>query len=82
MSPPLSSIILLLLVLVSVRRAHIRVEYSVSWLAAAVGLLMLSRLPSACRYAAAHVGLGNDPPLALFLIGRARFPDHVFPVSR
>ena len=37
MSPPVLSILLLIMVLVSVRRAHIRVEYSVSWLLAAVG---------------------------------------------
>ena len=37
------SILLLALVLISVRRAHIRVEYSVSWLVAALMLLMVSR---------------------------------------
>ena len=37
------SLVLLVIVLISVRRAHIRVEYSVSWLAAAVALLVLSR---------------------------------------
>ena len=37
------SVLLLTLVLVSVRRAHIRVEYSFSWLIAAVALLALSR---------------------------------------
>ena len=34
--------LLLLLVLASVRRAHIRVEYSVSWLLAAAALLILN----------------------------------------
>jgi hypothetical protein len=34
--------VLLLFVLVSVRRAHIRVEYSVSWLLAAVALARLA----------------------------------------
>lgn len=67
------AIVLLLLVLVSIRRAHIRVEYSVSWLAAAVGLIVLSRLPAAMQYAAEHIGLGNDPPLALFLTGASVF---------
>jgi hypothetical protein len=67
------AIILLLLVLFSIRRAHIRVEYSVSWLVAAVGLLVLSRLPGVMQYAAEHVGLGNDPPLALFLTGASAF---------
>jgi hypothetical protein len=37
------SVLLIGLVLLSVRRAHIRVEYSVSWLAAALVLLALSR---------------------------------------
>jgi hypothetical protein len=67
------AIILLLLVLFSIRRSHIRVEYSVSWLAAAVGLLVLSRLPFAMQYAAEHIGLGSDPPLALFLTAAAVF---------
>ena len=39
----LLSLVLLAIVLVSVRRAHIRVEYSVSWLGAAVTLIVLSR---------------------------------------
>jgi hypothetical protein len=67
------AIVLLLLVLFSIRRAHIRVEYSVSWLAAAVGLLVVSRLPGPMQFAAEHVGLGNDPPLALFLTGASVF---------
>ena len=37
------SVILLVLILISVRRAHIRVEYSVTWLVAAVAMLVLSR---------------------------------------
>ena len=67
------AIVLLIMVLFSIRRAHIRVEYSVSWLAAAVGLIVLSRLPFVMQYAAQHVGLGNDPPLALFLTAAAVF---------
>jgi hypothetical protein len=67
------AIVLLLLVLFSIRRAHIRVEYSVSWLAAAVGLIALSRMPSIMQYAAEHIGLGKDPPLALFLTGASVF---------
>ena len=67
------AIVLLIMVLFSIRRAHIRVEYSVSWLAAAVGLIALSRLPFVMQYAAEHVGLGKDPPLALFLTAAAVF---------
>ena len=37
------SVLLLIVVLASVRRAHIRVEYSVSWLLAAAAMLVLSR---------------------------------------
>ena len=37
------SVVLIGLVLASVRRAHIRVEYSVSWLVAGLVLLVLSR---------------------------------------
>jgi|SRR5580698_1510054 hypothetical protein len=58
--------LLLLLVLVSVRRAHIRVEYSVSWLLAAAALLILSR-SRALLEAAAHK-LGLYDPLALLLV--------------
>jgi len=61
------------MVLFSMRRAHIRVEYSVGWLATAAGLIVLSRLPVVMQYAAVHVGLGSDPPLALFLTAAAVF---------
>jgi hypothetical protein len=67
------AIVLLLLVLFSIRRAHIRVEYSMGWLAAAIGLLALSRMPGVMQYAAEHIGLGNDPPLAMFLTAAAVF---------
>jgi hypothetical protein len=67
------SIILLLMVLFSIRRAHIRVEYSMSWLFAAVGLLALSRSRPALNFISRHIGLGNDSPLALFLIGGSVF---------
>ena len=59
--------LLLLFVLVSVRRAHIRVEYSVSWLLAAAALLILSRSRGMLEAAANKLGL-SDPPLALLLV--------------
>jgi hypothetical protein len=59
--------LLLLFVLASVRRAHIRVEYSVSWLLAAAALLILSRSPGVLEAAAHKLGL-SDPPLTLLLI--------------
>ncbi|MEO7651737.1 MAG: DUF2304 domain-containing protein [Bryobacteraceae bacterium] len=61
------SLLLMLLVLLSVRRAHIRVEYSVSWLAAAVALLVLSRSPGLLGVIAAELGI-TYPPLVLVLI--------------
>ena len=67
------SIILLLMVLFSIRRQHIRVEYSMSWLLAACGLLALSRCRPALDFVATRIGLGVDSPLALFLIGGSVF---------
>jgi hypothetical protein len=63
----LLSIALILLVLFSVRRSHIRVEYSVSWLAASLVLLILSRSHALLTWIANFLGL-NDPPLALILL--------------
>jgi hypothetical protein len=62
-----TSAVLLALVLVSLRRAHIRVEYSVSWLAAAAVLLALSRAPGLLEAAAHQLGLAY-PPMALLLV--------------
>ena len=61
------SIVLMIMILFSVRRSHIRVEYSVSWLAASVILLALSRSPSALDWISDQLGLAN-PPLALILL--------------
>lgn len=61
------SLALLALVLFSIRRQHIRVEYSVSWFGAALALLVLSRWPAALQTLAGWLGIGN-PPLALLLI--------------
>ena len=61
------SLLLLALVLFSVRRSHIRVEYSVSWLAAAAILLVLSRSSPVLTWIAHQLGLA-DPPLALLLL--------------
>ena len=60
------SLCLMLLVLFSVRRAHIRVEYSVSWLAASFALLVLSRSQLTLQWIARFLGL--TPPMALALI--------------
>ena len=61
------SVLLLILVLASVRRAHIRVEYSVSWLIAAVALLVFSLASPLLRGAARLLGI-SSAPLALLLI--------------
>jgi|SRR5579864_4712234 len=61
------SILLMVVVLFSVRRSHIRVEYSVSWLGAAAILLLLSRSHATLNWIAAQLGLA-DPPLALIIL--------------
>lgn len=61
------SIALILLVLASIRRAHIRVEYSVSWLAAAFFVFLLSLSPVLLNGLATLVGF-EHPPLALLFI--------------
>ena len=66
------SIILLVLVLISVRRAHIRVEYSVSWLLAAAAMLILSRAHSLLNAVRNLIGL-PDSPLTLFLLAGGVF---------
>lgn len=58
---------MLLVVLFSVRRSHIRVEYSVSWLAASVILLILSRSSFALQWIAHQLGLA-DLPLAFVIL--------------
>jgi hypothetical protein len=68
------SILLIGMVLLSVRRAHIRVEYSVSWLAAALVLLALSRWPSLLDRIGGAMGIGTDAaPLALLVVTGAVF---------
>ncbi len=66
------SILLLIMVLISVRRAHIRVEYSVSWLLAALVMLILSRARPGLEYITRHAGI-PDTPLTLFLIAGSLF---------
>ena len=61
------SVALMALVLVSLRRAHIRVEYSVSWLAAGLFLFILSRSHGMLEWLTAELGL-PDTPLVLALL--------------
>jgi len=61
------SIALMVSILFSVRRSHIRVEYSVSWLGASVILLILSRSQATLDWIAVQLGL-HDAPLALIIL--------------
>jgi hypothetical protein len=63
----LLSVLLMGFVLFSVRRSHIRVEYSVSWLVAAGALLILSRSHTALNWIAGYLGL-TYPPIALIIL--------------
>jgi hypothetical protein len=63
------SLVLIVWVLASVRRAHIRVEYSVSWLFAGLALLALSRWRWPLERAGAYLGLPDAPLVLLFVIG-------------
>ena len=63
------SVVLILLVLRSVRRAHIRVEYSVSWLGASVTLLLLSRSRQALAWIGQLLGIEDSSLALLFIVG-------------
>ena len=66
------SLLLAGLVLVSVRREHIRVEYSVSWLVAAIALLILSRWQDLVRRIPAWIGV-SDTALAMLIVSGGVF---------
>ncbi len=61
------SLVLMFLVLYSVRRAHIRVEYSVSWLGAALALLLVSRSRTLLEWLNGYLGL-HEPAVALRIV--------------
>jgi hypothetical protein len=63
------AVVLIVLVLFSVRRSHIRVEYSVSWLGAALTLLVLSRSHRLLEYLGRLLGIGLPPLALLTLVG-------------
>jgi hypothetical protein len=63
------AVVLIAMVLFSVRRSHIRVEYSVSWLGAALTLLVVSRLHPVLVRLAALMGIGQPPLALLTLVG-------------
>lgn len=68
----LFSLGLIVLVLSSLRREHIRVEYSVSWLGAGVVLLAISRSPRLMDSLSDLLGIANAP-LALLVAVSAVF---------
>ena len=59
---------LIITVLIGLRRAPTRVEYSVSWLIAAVILLLLAQLPVPLRWFASWAGIQDPPTVLLFLV--------------
>ena len=61
------SLALIGLVLFDVRRAHIRVEYSVTWLGAGVFVLLLSRSTWALEQLTGLLGI-EYPPLAIVIV--------------
>jgi len=63
------TLVLICAVLVQVRRAHIRVEYSVSWLVAGVLLLLVALCPGLLPYLADTLGLDDRPLTLLLLVG-------------
>jgi hypothetical protein len=63
------TIVLILAVLLLVRRAHIRVEYSVSWLGAGVALLVLALYPGLLPTLARGAGLEDEALTLLLLVG-------------
>ncbi|MCP5111695.1 MAG: DUF2304 domain-containing protein, partial [bacterium] len=63
---------MIVLVLASLRRAHIRVEYSVSWLGAAVTLLVLSRFEPLLGWLSGLLGI-DHPPLAIVFVAFSVF---------
>lgn len=62
------SVLLIAGVLSSVRRAHIRVEYSVSWLVAGLVMLLLSRWMPALDWIADLIGISQAGPAAAPLV--------------
>ncbi len=75
------SVVLILFVLRSLRREHIRVEYSVSWLGAALTLLVLSRTRVVLEWLAGGLGHRRSAAGAVVHHGMP-FPDRLLPFLR
>ena len=56
-------------VLVQVRRAHIRVEYSVSWLGAGVALLLVALYPGLLTWLAGVLTIHDESLTLMLLVG-------------
>jgi hypothetical protein len=63
------SLLLMVMVLVSVRRSHTRVEYSMSWLGAALALLVLAQCRWLLNWLASELGIESPPMALLTLVG-------------
>jgi hypothetical protein len=63
------SVVLIVMVLTALRRAHIRVEYSVTWLIACVALFTLSRSETVLGWIASTLGLGYAPTVLVLVSG-------------
>src|ERR1051325_7943326 len=63
------SIVLIVMVLTALRRAHIRVEYSVTWLIACVALFALSRSETVLGWIASALGLVFAPTVIVLVAG-------------
>ncbi|MBC7926458.1 MAG: DUF2304 domain-containing protein [Bryobacteraceae bacterium] len=61
------SLTIITLVLISVRREHIRVEYSVSWLTAAILLLLVSLNQRLVYWLAGLLGV-DSPAVAILMV--------------
>ena len=75
------SLALIALVLTSVRREHIRVEYSVSWLTAGFFLLVFSRWRTLQDWMTDALGL-RDASVALLVVTGAVFLVVLYRISR
>lgn len=63
------SVVLIVMVLTALRRAHIRVEYSVTWLIACVTLFALSRSETVLGWIASTLGLVFAPTVLVLVAG-------------
>jgi len=63
------SVVVIVMVLTALRRAHIRVEYSVTWLIACGTLFALSRSQTVMGWIASVLGLGFAPSVLALVAG-------------